>query len=611
MKISLNNDAVINISDYVGDIWLTNKLDGQWMYGTLPEKILPKIEGEKATFFLSNKYRKYGDVWQINNGQDNVDIDILSKNIILLNKNPIQFKIIRDQPIQDIKVLRVNDEFIQLSRPLLESEFLIVKRRVNTNYGDAYFSKNWVCPLLANDKSKFKLNISEMIDSLNIIEGDIVDFFIKNSAHEEKLSVNQLPGDWFTDTRSKSKYRIYQTAANALAIYFYSEKSIYINKVTWSKSNLIITLAGDFLAKDISNLEISESTRKSSNSSIRISTPIIGYADGQDLIINDDLLKSELSRRKKFGFRILFSYKNSIIKNQFRTKHSESLISDSDFELHNISGKNFLSLELTRKKKDDAIKIAVLGSSHTRPMFRSDKYFNPNYKNIYEVVYTQFHSSIISLVSDGREYEDMYYKTRNNTVRKYIKTDFEKNFFKELEKSKPDFLLIDIYIDVQMGVIYFRDGSVISYNSYQAESNYVLDHIDDVTKLSTIFTDDGYIEKFSNALKTFKKRILGIIPENRIIIHSFDMSEDYKDDNNEIQQYSQKKGSIVELNEIAVSMQFLLENTFPKANILDIRDSPYHGGIDNPIGNMPHHFESGYYAALMNELNKVILSVKK
>lgn len=611
MKISFKNDEVINISDYVGDIWLTNKLDGQWMYGTLPEKILPKIEKEKASFFLPNKYRKYGDIWQINNGQDNIDIDLLGKNIVLLNKNPIQFKVIRSMPIQDIKVLRANDEFIQLSRPLLERESLIVKRRINTNYGDAYFSKTFVCQLLTNDKSKLKLNISEMIDSLNIIEGDIVDFFIKNSVQEKRLSVNQLPGDWFTDKRSQSKYRIYHTAANALAIYFYSEKSIYINKVTWSKSKLIITLADNFLAKDISNLEISESIRKSSTSSIRMSTPIVSYADGQDLIIDDDLLKSELSRRKKFGFRIFFSYKNSIIKNQFRTKHSEILISDNDFELQNISGKNFLSLELTRKKRDDAIKIAVLGSSHTRPMFRSDKYFNPNYKNIYEVVYTQFHSSIISLVSDGREYEDKYYKTRNNTVRKYIKTDFEKNFFNELKQSKPDFLLIDIYIDVQMGVIYFRDGSVISYNSYQAESNYVLDHIDDVTKLSTIFIDDSYIEKFSEALKAFKKRILSIIPENRIIIHSFDMSEDYKDANNEIQQYSQRKGSIVELNEIAVTMQFLLEKAFPKANILDIRDSPYHGGIDNPIGNMPHHFESEYYTALMNELNKVILGVKK
>lgn len=205
-----------------------------------------------------------------------------------------------------------------------------------------------------------------------------------------------------------------------------------------------------------------------------------------------------------------------------------------------------------------------------------------------------------------RKFEEKYFKTRNDTVKDYIRTDFEKSFFDKLSKANPDYLIIDIYIDVQMGVIYFGDGSVISYNSYQAESNYVLDNMDEQTKLSTISNDRTYINKFSVALQKFREIILGIIPENRIIIHSFDMSEDYKDDNGNLKKYNQSKDSIIELNEIAVSMQSLLEQTFPKAKILDLRDSKYHGSINNPLGNMPHHFESEYYKTLMDNLAKAI-----
>lgn len=608
MEINLDNDEFVNISGYNGDIWLTNKLDGQWMYGTLPEKILPNIENGIAKFFIPLRERKYGNIWQVQ-GVQNLSQLSTGNNIEIIKKDPLQFKVTKDHPIQDIVITRADDQYIQLNRPLLEDESIIAKRRVNSNYGDAYFSKSFTC-LLGNNQSSVELNITKIINNLGIVEGDIIDFFVKNSMHEKKIPVVKIPGEWYLDGNSHSKYRIYQTAANTLAIYFYSEKSIYINEIVWSKSNLIIRLDENTLAQDITNLEITEATRKSSDSSIRSFIPVTSYINDNQIVIDDNFLKSELNRRDKFGFRLTFSYKNSVIKNQFRTNHSEILIADKEYELSNIGGKNFLSLELIRKKRNDTIKIAVLGSSHTRPMFRSDSYFNPYYKNIYEVVYTQFHSSIISLIGNGRKYEDKYYKTRNNTVRHYIKTDFEKSFFEELSKSNPDYLLIDVYIDVQMGVIYFGDGTVISYNSYQAESNYVLDNKDNETTLSTVFNDDNYMEKFSEALKIFKGQILNIIPENRIIIHSFDMSVDYKDSDNRIKKYSQKMGSIVELNEIAVEMQLLLERTFSNASVLDVRDAPFHGGVDNPIGNMPHHFESDYYSLLLDELNKIVLRIE-
>lgn len=609
MKIEYDKKQRIKISNFTGKIWITNKLNNEWMYGTLPEKIFPVFENDIARFTIPIKRRKYGDVWQIN-GLENLNTIDVGDNIEIINKHPVQFAINRNDDIKTISVTKLQENLFQLSRYLKKDELIFAKRRINSNYGNAYFPEEYVFHSEIQDKEMF-INIPQLVKKLKIVEGDIIDFFIKNSGHEEKLLVKGLSGDWYSDKDDHSKYRIYQTGAKTLAVYFYTEKSLYVKKIIWQDSKLIITLPEDVSPKDISNLELIESTRTSAASSIRVLVPLHSYVEEQNIVIDDDFLFSELSRRNKIGFRLFFSYKNSRVKNQFRTDDSEIFEADNDYSLINISVHNFLALELKKKKSSNTVKVAVLGSSHTRPMFRSDSYFNPDYKNFYEVVYTQFHSSIISLVGRARKFQNQYYATRKQTVKNYIKTDFEKTFFEELKQASPDFLIIDIYIDVQMGVIYFGDGSIISYNSYQAESNYVLDNLNDKPKLSTIFNDDNYVDDFKRALKKFKEMLLEIIPENKIIIHSFDMSEDYKDNEKNIKNYKQSKGSIVELNEIAVEMQFLLERTFPKANILDIRDSNYHGGINNPIGNMPHHFESDYYKELLNKLTKIILTIER
>ena len=460
--------------------------------------------------------------------------------------------------------------------------------------------------IINSDRQTCFFNIPKLVDELNVTEEDIVDLFIKNKLHENRLKIDAFSDQRYSDKTVGTMYKIYRNGSGSVSIYFYSKTPVYLKSVLWDGKNIKLVPADSIDANDISNIKLVETTKKARNSSSRVFISLNSVTQDNSIIINDSFLYSEMKRRNKLSFKLFFSYKDSVIKNQFRINKSEFLSINEKFKLTNINSNKFLGLELTSIKRDQVTKIAVLGSSHTRPMFTSSVFFNPDYKNYYQVVYTQFHSSIISLVGKPRTYENNYFKTRKPTVQQYIKTDFEKDFFNQLKIANPDYLIIDIYIDVQMGVIYFGDGSVISYNSYQAESKYVLDHINEKPVLSTIFNDSNYLENYSNALNLFRNKILKIIPENRIIIHAFDMSEDYKDKNNEIKQYKQSNGTIAELNEIAVGMQSLLENTFPKAKVLDIRDSKYHGGEDNPLGNMPHHFESEYYKHLLNSLNKLI-----
>lgn len=606
MKIYLDKDGMLNLEGkFIGEVWLTNKLDNLWMYDTLPEKITPPfLDNEHIKFDVPLKYRKYGDVWQIYGVDKITNIDVDS-NIEIKKVKPLQIKLNRDIKIHEIKVTDILPNKIALVRPLLKDEQVVAKRRINTNYGDAYFSNEYVLDTSSDRRTCF-FNIPKLVDELNVTEEDIVDLFIKNKVHENRLKIDAFSDQRYSDETVGTMYKIYRNGSESISIYFYSKTPVYLKSVLWDGKNIKLVPVDSIDANDINDIKLVETTKKARNSSARVFIPLNSITQDNSIIINDSFLYTEMKRRNKLSFKLFFSYKDSVIKNQFRTDKSELISIDEKFKLTNINSNKFLSLELTSIKRDQITKIAVLGSSHTRPMFTSSVFFNPDYKNYYQVVYTQFHSSIISLMGKPRTYENDYFKTRKTTVQQYIKTDFEKRFFNQLKAADPDYLIIDIYIDVQMGVIYFGDGSVISYNSYQAESKYVLDHINEKPVLSTIFNDPNYLESYSNALNLFRNEILKIIPENRIIIHAFDMSEDYKDKNSEIKHYKQSNGSIAELNEIAVGMQSLLENTFPKAKVLDIRDSKYHGGEDNPLGNMPHHFESEYYKHLLNNLMKLI-----
>lgn len=605
MKIYLDKDGLLNLEgNFSGEIWLTNKLDNLWMYDTLPEKIAPFfLDNTHVKFNIPLKYRKYGDVWQVYgvNNTDNIDV---SKNIELKGVNPLQIKLNRDVKISEIKVTDILSDKITLVRPLLKDEQVVAKRRINTNYGDAYFSNEYVLDIDPDRQTCF-LNIPKFVDELNVTEEDIVDLFIRNKLHENRLKIDAFSDQRYSDGTVGTMYKIYRNGNGSVSIYLYSKTPVYLKSVLWDGKNIKLVPVDGIDANDINDIKLVETTKKARNSSARVFIPLNSVKQDNSIIINDSFFYSEMKRRNKLSFKLFFSYKDSVIKNQFRISKSEVLSINEKFKFTNINSNKFLSLELTSIKRNQVTKIAVLGSSHTRPMFTSSDFFNPDYKNYYQVVYTQFHSSIISLVGKSRTYENNYFKTRKPTVQQYIKTDFEKDFFNQLKVADPDYLIIDIYIDVQMGVIYFGDGSVISYNSYQAESKYVLDHLNEKPVLSTIFNDPNYLENYSRALNLFRNEILKIIPENRIIIHAFDMSEDYKDKNSEIKQYRQSNGNIAELNEIAVGMQSLLENTFPQAKVLDIRDSKYHGGEDNPLGNMPHHYESEYYKYLLSCLMKI------
>lgn len=371
MEIYFDNDGLLNIKRFSGDnIWMTNKTDGLWMYGVLPEKVYPiYIDTEIVKFEIPIKERKYGDNWQIN-GFTKVDDVTLGKGIELISKSPLNIKFYRDNKSDDIKVKEVTDDSIVLTRSLRADERVIVKRRINTNHGGAYFSDQMA--LNMNDDCNIcAIDVPEIVKLLHITEEDIIDFFVRSFSSETRLVTTDLMEKRFDNSYIGTSYKIYRNGLKSLSIYFYAKKAVYTQKIQWLDGKLRLTFEDDTIARNISDIVLAETTKKSSDSSIRLTIPLKSNVVDNSIVIYDDLISNEMIRRNKFSFRLLFSYKNSKIKNQFWTDKNEKISSDDNFELKNISINKFLALELTSKKREKTTKIAVLGSSHTRPMFTS------------------------------------------------------------------------------------------------------------------------------------------------------------------------------------------------------------------------------------------------
>lgn len=588
-------------------IYLTQKLTGKRLYGEAPEYLPIKlIDESKGYIIIPNKSRKYGSNFEIKglSPDDQIQFDT---SVTKINKFQFQF----DQHMSNKKYFIAQTAFNKfqiLGDSFEDSDKVIARRRIFLDSADEYDTLNYEIPVL---KKEFIIDFIDLVKTMSLTDRDIVDFFILNKSGQYHLiHIDSLESNWKSDG-SNLKHIMYQTRVNSFAMRFAADIRRYISTINITDESIHIFLKktnteiSDLL--DVKFVEFNKAGTRETNGHLLRKT-----IKNNELCLDTNEFVNILSTgRNSYNGYVTFYEEGSVIRSVLRTmdnvdKKALSKQLTLDYEKNKLE-EAILKFQLKFNKQ--AIKIAVLGSSHTRPMFTSKNYYNPEYKKYFSVVYTQFHSSIISLVSDKSiRFDEHFYPNRPQTSLDYIRTDMEKTFWDKLKRSDADYFLFDIYIDIQMGIFKFNDGHVISYNSYQAESDFIASNVQLGVELSTIQNDSEYYNQFTKALEIFRKKILEIFLENKIIIHLFDMNESYKGTDGMIKKYDQKMSSIDRLNYDATRMQQLVSNIFPQAKILDTRGGRWIGYEDMPLGNMPHHYESGYYKNMMDLLIKLIIN---
>ena len=253
-------------------------------------------------------------------------------------------------------------------------------------------------------------------------------------------------------------------------------------------------------------------------------------------------------------------------------------------------------------------RIAVLGTCFSRSVFKSDPYFNPDYKRFYECVYTQFHSSIISLTSEkflNYEHKDEW----NKEASLYLPTEFNKDFFENLRKSKAEYLLLDNYIDATRPVIDVGDGAYITYNKYLIRSNLIRDLSRcRIIKPGTNEFYDLYKEHAKQFLHETKK----IMPENHIILLEGRFSYFKIDEKTNIKEEWEGRTYIHRNNIRWNEVDHIFRLLAPDIRVIDMRNTQYVSDVRTPIpgGASPSHYQKYYYREILDKINKIILEDK-
>ena len=248
-------------------------------------------------------------------------------------------------------------------------------------------------------------------------------------------------------------------------------------------------------------------------------------------------------------------------------------------------------------------KIAVLGSCASRDNF--NRIFNPDYKELFELVASQSHVSLVSLMSepikiDPDEFGDVIPRVKSDLTR-----EFARSFLDEIRIAKPEFLILDFWPDVNYGYSVMENGAIITHNSWStAKSPYF--HSMRSERYRSDSTPNEFFKTWRLAADKFMEFIQENLPRTKVIVHKA----------RNVAKYEAKDGTIKEFS----SWPFRMNKHWEKMDdylisehaclLLDVINDHQLGIESHPWGKLPVHYSLDYYKRFLVKLTRVILEDK-
>ncbi|MEK4968344.1 DUF6270 domain-containing protein [Cytobacillus sp. FSL R7-0696] len=261
------------------------------------------------------------------------------------------------------------------------------------------------------------------------------------------------------------------------------------------------------------------------------------------------------------------------------------------------------------KKVTPSIKVAILGTCFSRNPFNSMNYFNPDYKENYKVVFTQFHSSLISLMSKQIKIDLSVIENLKESMKPFIRRDFDKTFFTDLRESGADIFILDLDIDATHNCLRVGEDKYLTLSYILAQTDF-LNQMKGNVELITHDNEENFFELWKKAADLFIEELLTIFPPNRIFLTSGRYAQEYLDSNRVIREF-QDKVYIKERNLFWDRLDNYFISRIPGVNVIDLTKTNFIGDELYPLGNKaePPHYESGYYKEFMKYLNEKLIKV--
>lgn len=325
---------------------------------------------------------------------------------------------------------------------------------------------------------------------------------------------------------------------------------------------------------------------------------------------------SEFSDIKNFHE---YRYKLRILKDRYIF----SVCSEEKFILRQKIENTELSLESgddgsileIKSIPENTVPVAVFGSCMTRSAFNSKPFFNPDYKNLFRVVYSAVWPSLFSAAGSPVLLDENDYKNYDEREMPYVKREYSKTFFSEMKDSEAQYLLVDFYVDAMHGPRLTAENSFIGYKSYS--KNMYHDRLIYNTERYYLDTN-GYFENWKKAADRFISEITDIFPAHRIVLVTGGMTKKFIDENNNISRFNNIRREFFTYNDTMLDFREFLWgymnsyfiSALPDIKILDMKKYHYFADKNHPEHMVPYHYETNYYKSFLGEFSKMVLSDK-
>lgn len=326
---------------------------------------------------------------------------------------------------------------------------------------------------------------------------------------------------------------------------------------------------------------------------------ISNSVDRLDYFLKDEYFKSTAIGRFEFFLERKKSNLIINIKNNIKLIQSEIIRYELLYYANSISSSRFEKV----KNKIGPVKVGVIGSCFSRSVFRSDTFFNPDYKKYFTVPLTFFHNSLISIMS--KSYEDEEYLLASDllhdSVLRYTEIEFLKNVKEQICSNGIEYIVFDNYSDSALEVIEMDDESFLTYNKYFSESIYKRKFSD---KQIFFPGEIRHLEKYREAVKKFYFFLQELKLDKKIILVGGRLSL-FK---TQSELWESKMDWINKTNHNWDVYDAIFLEEIPDAQYIDMKTTSWISDVNTPIigGASPSHYQSGFYKEIYKKILNTI-----
>ena len=160
--------------------------------------------------------------------------------------------------------------------------------------------------------------------------------------------------------------------------------------------------------------------------------------------------------------------------------------------------------------------FTTFSSCSSRDIFNSK--INPGYKEFFKIGRDSMSVSLVSLMSKPISFDPAKVELDEPDVVKRIKDDFEKNYLKILKQDQYDYLVMDTYYDVEVGVIKLENSSYIT-NIYGLPETEFYKSLKNFKIIRIYEQYDEFYSLFTKSCDLFFKFLKENCPNTKVILN--------------------------------------------------------------------------------------------